>query len=67
MTKIIGIQGMKCMHCEARAKKALEAVDGVLSAAPSHETNQAVLELSKDVPEAALKKAVEEAGYEFIG
>ncbi len=67
MTKTIGIRGMMCMHCEARMKKALEAVDGVVSAAPDHEKSQAVLELSKDVPEAVLRKTVEDAGYEFIG
>ena len=67
MTKTIGIKGMMCMHCEARMKKALEAVDGVVSAAPDHEKNQAVLELSKDVPEAVLRKTVEDAGYEFVG
>ena len=67
MTKTIGIRGMMCMHCEARMKKALEAVDGVVSAAPDHEKNQAVLELSKDVPETVLRKTVEDAGYEFVG
>ena len=67
MTKTIGIKGMMCMHCEARMKKALEAVDGVVSAAPDHEKNQAVLELSKDVPEEVLRKTVEDAGYEFVG
>ena len=67
MTKTIGIRGMMCMHCEARMKKALEAVDGVVSAAPDHEKNQAVLELSKVIPEAVLRKTVEDAGYEFVG
>ena len=67
MTKTIGIKGMMCMHCEARMKKALEAVDGVVSAAPDHEKNQAVLELSKDVPEEVLRKTMEDAGYEFVG
>ncbi len=67
MTKTIGINGMMCAKCEARAKKALEAVDGVLSAVPSHELNNAVLELSRDVPEDLLRKAVTDAGYEYVG
>ena len=66
MTKTIGIKGMMCTHCEARVKKALEAVEGVLSAAPSHEKASAVLELSAEVPEALLRKAVEDAGYEYV-
>ena len=67
MTRTIGINGMMCAHCEARMKKALEEVDGVISAVTSHEQNNAVLELSKDVPEDALRKAVADAGYEYAG
>jgi len=67
MTKTIGINGMMCAHCEARVKKALEEVDGVVSAVTSHEQNNAVLELSKDVPAEALRKAVTDAGYEYAG
>ena len=67
MTKTIGINGMMCAHCEARMKKALEAVDGVESAVTSHEKNNAVLEMSREVPEEALRKAVEDAGYEYVG
>ena len=67
MTRTIGIKGMMCAKCEARARKALETVDGVLSAVTSHELNNAVLELSRDVPEDLLRKAVTDAGYEYVG
>ena len=67
MTKTIGIEGMMCVKCEARMKKALEQVDGVISAVTSHEQNNAVLELSKDVPEEVLRQTVEDTGYKFIG
>ena len=67
MTRTIGISGMMCAHCEARVKKALEAVEGVVSAVTSHEQNNAVLELSADVPEEALRKAVTDAGYDYLG
>ncbi len=67
MKKVMKIEGMMCPHCEARVKKALEAVDGVISAAPDHEKNEAVLELSKDVPAEALTAAVTDAGYEVKG
>ena len=50
-------------HCEARVKKALEAVEGVASAEVSHEKGTAVVTLSKDVPDAVLKKAVEDQDY----
>ncbi len=67
MTKTIRIEGMMCPHCEAHVKKALEALEGVASAVPSHEKGNAVLELTADVPDEALKQAVEGAGYTFLG
>ncbi len=67
MKKVMKIEGMMCPHCEARVKKALEAIDGVESAAPSHEKAEAVLELSKPVEDAVLTAAVVEAGYEVKG
>lgn len=67
MTKTIKIEGMMCSHCEAAVKKALEAIDGVLSAEASHENKTAVVTLSKDVPNEVLKKAVEEKDYTVLG
>ena len=67
MKKVMKIEGMMCPHCEARVKKALEAIDGVASAAPSHEKAEAVLELSKPVADAVLIAAVTDAGYEVKG
>jgi Cu2+-exporting ATPase len=67
MEKTVKINGMMCPRCEAHVKKALEAIPGVESAAPSHSENNAVLTLSADVPDDALKAAVEEAGYDYIG
>ena len=67
MEKVIEIKGMVCGHCEAHVKKALEALEGVASAEASHEKGTAVVQLSGSVDDAALKKAVEEEGYEVIG
>ena len=66
MTKTLKIEGMMCSHCEAAVKKALEAVDGVVSAEASHEKKNAIVTLSKDVPNDVLKKAVEEAGFKVV-
>lgn len=63
MTKTIKIDGMMCGHCEATVKKALEALDGVESAQVSHTAGQAVVELSKDVDNDVLTKAVEDKDY----
>ncbi len=67
MTKTIKIEGMMCSHCEAAVKKALEAVDGVESAVPSHTERNAVVTLSKEVPDDILKKAVEDKEYTVLG
>jgi len=66
MQKTINIEGMMCPRCEAHVKKALENIEGVDSALASHEKGSAVVELSKEVSNEELKKAVEEAGYDFI-
>ena len=63
MTKTLKIEGMMCAHCEARVKKALEAIDGVETAEVSHEKGNAVVTLTKDVSSDILKKAVEEQDY----
>lgn len=67
MTAEVKIKGMMCPHCEAHVKKALEALDGVESAAPDKDAGNAVLTLSKEVSADAIKAAVEDAGYEFLG
>lgn len=63
MEKIMMIEGMMCGHCEASVKKALEAIDGVVSATPDHTKNQAVVVLAKPVDNAVLKQAVEAKDY----
>lgn len=67
MTAEVKIKGMMCPHCEAHVKKALEALDGVESAAPDKDAGNAMLTLSKEVSADAIKAAVEDAGYEFQG
>lgn len=63
MEKTLMIEGMMCGHCEARVKKALEAVEGVEEAVVSHEAGNAVVKLSKDVDSEILKSAVEAQDY----
>lgn len=66
MTKTLKIEGMMCPHCEATVKKALEEVDGVMSAEVSHTEGKAEVTLSKDIPLEALQKAVEDKGYKCV-
>ena len=66
MTKTMKIEGMMCMHCEATVKKALEALEGVAEAKVSHVEGTAVVELTGDVSDDALKAAVEAKDYTVL-
>ena len=67
MKKVLNVEGMMCEHCEATVKEALESVDGVVSAKADRNAKTAVVELSKDVDDAVLKKAVEDKDYKVTG
>ncbi len=67
MEKTIKVEGMMCHNCEAHVQKALESIRKVESAVADHEAGTVVLTLSGDVKEDKLKKAVEEAGYTYLG
>ncbi len=67
MTKTMKIEGMMCKHCEARVKKALEAVEGVELAEVSHDAGTAVVTLKAPVEDSVLKAAVEAQDYPVLG
>ena len=67
MEKTMKIEGMMCAHCEARVKKALEALPEVSEAAVSHEKGTAVVTLAGTLADEALKKAVEDQDYKVLG
>ena len=67
MTKTMKIEGMMCPHCEARVKKALEALDGVAAAEVSHVAGTAVVTLSAALADDVLKNAVEAQDYQVLG
>ena len=66
MKKTMKIEGMMCTHCQARVKKALEAVDGVLSAEVSHESGTAIVLLAREISDETLKAAVEAQDYRVL-
>ena len=67
MEKTMKIEGMMCGHCEARVKKALEALPEVQAADVSHEKGTAVVTLSGALADETLKKAVEDQDYKVLG
>lgn len=66
LKKTIAVEGMMCQHCEAHVKKALEAIDGVESASPSHKDKKVEITLTKEVSDELLKKAITDAGYTAV-
>ena len=64
MKTVLQIEGMSCAHCVQHVKEALEAVSGVKSAEVSLKDKSAGVEHGDEVSLAALKAAVEEAGFE---
>ena len=67
MKKVLKVEGMMCAHCEARVKKALEAVPGVESAVADHAAGTATVTLTSPVEDQALRAAVEAADYTVTG
>lgn len=64
MQKTISIEGMMCMHCVKHVNEALSKVDGVSLVEVSLENKNAIVTLTKDVSDSALKAAVEAEGYD---
>lgn len=67
MKVTLKVEGMMCEHCEARVKKALEAVDGVIRADVSRESGTAVVELGAPVEDEVLIRTVENQDYFVTG
>ena len=63
MKKTLKVEGMMCGHCEARVKKALEALPEVAEAVVSHEAGTAIVTLNAEVADDVLKNAVEAQDY----
>ena len=67
MKKTLHVEGMMCGHCEARVKKALEALPEVSEAVVSHTDGTAIVTLTAEVSNETLKKAVEDQDYQVTG
>lgn len=70
MSKLtVTVEGMTCEHCERTVERALKEVGGVISAKANRQ--QGIVEIRTEgeyVPDpAALKAAVDDAGYNFVG
>lgn len=66
MEKTIKIEGMMCPHCEARVKKVLEELEGVVSVKASHVDKNAVVTMSNNVDDDVLAKVITDNGYTVV-
>ena len=66
MEKVISIESMACMHCVNHVQQALSAVPGVKEAKVDLESKSATVSVDGSVTDAALKAAVDEAGYQAV-
>ena len=57
------VTGMTCGHCEMSVREEVEEIPGASVSQVSHETGRLVVESDQPVDDAAVKAAVEEAGY----
>ena len=69
VTKTYRVVGMNCSHCKACVEKATMLLEGVVAAEANVANKEVRVEWhdDDDVDEAALKKSIEDAGFEFDG
>ena len=60
------VEGLMCMHCDARVKKVLEALPEVEEAVANHETGLVNVTLKAPVADEVLKKTVEDQDYKVL-
>ena len=61
------VQGMRCAHCAAKTEKALSALPGVTKVQIQLDQGIATIVSTKEVPEEDVRRAIEEAGFAFVG
>ena len=61
------VHGMTCEGCEASIEKALSHLPGVGSARASHVTQTVEVDFNRNSDDDAVRTAVEDAGFDFVG
>jgi copper chaperone CopZ len=58
------IDGMSCPNCVRHVTEALTALEGVTQVEVTLEPGQAQIQTSVDVPDSAIRQALDEEGYD---
>ncbi len=64
MKKVISIEGMRCGHCTASVDKALREIAGVSDVTVDLAAKKAEVEAADTVTDEALRKAVDDLGFQ---
>ncbi len=63
----VGVEGMKCEHCEAHMKEAFMKIEGVKEVVADRSKNLVSVKSKKGISEAQAKEAVESCNKTFLG
>lgn len=67
VTAVYRVTGMTCGHCEGAVSEELSALEGVTSVKAVASTGQVTVVSRTALDDAAVRAAVDEAGYELAG
>lgn len=68
MIKItLGVEGMKCVKCEAHMDETVRKMFTVEKVTSSHDNNETVILCEEDIADEKLQEAVTSAGYSLTG
>ncbi|AXI77626.1 heavy-metal-associated domain-containing protein [Peterkaempfera bronchialis] len=66
-TTVFTVTGMSCGHCEKSISEEVSALPGVTAVSASSEAGTVTVSSEQPLDEAAVRAAVDEAGYELVG
>ncbi|MFI0895890.1 heavy-metal-associated domain-containing protein [Streptomyces sp. NPDC020983] len=64
---VYSVSGMTCGHCESAVTREVTAIPGVTSVKAVASTGLVTIDSDQPVDDAAVRAAVDEAGYELVG
>lgn len=67
VTAVYTVSGMTCGHCESAVSSEISAIDGVISVQAVAARGLVTVVSEAPLAEAAVRDAVDEAGYELTG
>jgi copper chaperone CopZ len=66
-TTVYQVTGMSCGHCEGAVSEEISGIEGVTSVQAVASTGQVTVVSAAPLDDAAVRAAVDEAGYELVG